>query len=95
MRFVEALIDYSIAVKEETLYGLGFLSTMIVLSALPFIMVMLLGAVFYIGFIAIGYFVALALVSPSTAEKLIKDAVESYRDMQKEEIQDNQIESEE
>lgn len=77
MRIIEALVDYSIAIKEETLYGLGFLSTMIVLAALPFALVLLTGILFYIAFIATGYFVALALVSPKTAEKIVKRAMES------------------
>ena len=77
MRIIEALIDYANAVKEETLYGLGFISTMIVFVTLPFALVLLMGILFYVGFVAVGYFIALSLISPKTAEKLVKEAIES------------------
>lgn len=95
MRTVEALVDYSHAIKEETFEGLGFLSTMILLPALPLVIVMIVGIASYVILIPVGYFVALSLVSPKTAEKLSKKAFESYRNADTENIEADEEQLEE
>ena len=86
MRSAEALTDYLIDLKDKDPYSLDFIYTIIALFTLPFIVIMLIGALFYIGFIAIGYFILLSLISPSTAEKMIKGAIKSYRDTGEKEV---------
>ena len=88
MRILEAAKDYPVCLKEEFFDGLGFVSTMIFLSILPFILLILLGFVSWVGFILVGYFVALALVSPRTAEKLVRDAIESKQHEESEEVEE-------
>jgi hypothetical protein len=71
MRLIEATLDYARAIKDETLYGLGFIFSGLVIISIPMVTVLLLGIIFYLSFIAVGYFAFVSLLSPRTGEKIL------------------------
>lgn len=71
MRPIEATLDYAKSIKDETLNGLGFIFAGLAIISIPMITVLLLGLVFYLTLIAVGYFAFVSLLSPKTGEKII------------------------
>lgn len=51
------------------------LSRMAFIVSLPGLVVFVLGILFYSTFIILGYFIVLAIISPDTAEKIVKEEI--------------------
>jgi hypothetical protein len=72
---LEGIIDYFVCSAIALKRLLTTISRMIFIICLPSLIVFTIGILFYATFMILGYFIFLAMISPETAEKVIKDEV--------------------
>jgi hypothetical protein len=71
MRPIESIFDYTIAIKDELLYGLGFILSGILIISLPIITLFVIFVLSYITIVITGYLLFISIISPKTGEKIL------------------------
>lgn len=72
---LEVIIDYIICFTIAVKRFFKTISRMVLIICLPGLVVFTIGIIFYASFMIIGYFVFLAMVSPKTAEKIVREEI--------------------
>lgn len=72
---LEIIIDYFVCSAIALKRFFTTTARMIFIICLPGLVVFTIGILFYVSFLIFGYFVFLAMISPETAEKVVRDEI--------------------
>ena len=77
---LEIIIGYLLGIKDGFNSFADYLFMAIGILLLPAVLVMLFGIIFISTVMILGYFILLALISPKTAEEIIREIIKSHGD---------------
>lgn len=74
----EVIKDYTVSLFITSERSFNFALASVALVSLPLLGVLLLGLIFILTYIAVGYYIALAMIAPNTAEKIMREEIIPY-----------------
>lgn len=74
----EVIKDYAVSLLITSERSFNFALASIALVSLPLLTVLLLGLLFLVIYIAVGYYIALAMIAPNTAEEIMREEIIPY-----------------